>query len=64
MALLQICTELQNKDSGWTMKWDEAGKVPYAYKGNSTLTTSYETCRTLLYAKGRSISSTGSNYAY
>lgn len=30
----QICTEVLNKDSGWTKKWDEQGRVPYAYKGN------------------------------
>lgn len=33
LSLFQICTEVQNKDAGWTKKWDEQGKVPYAYKG-------------------------------
>lgn len=34
---VQICTEVQNKESGWTKKWDDAGKVPYAYKGNTVI---------------------------
>lgn len=25
--------EVQKKDGGWTKKWDDVGKCPYAYKG-------------------------------
>ncbi|XP_063364599.1 endochitinase-like [Cydia amplana] len=32
-AYYEICTKVDAKDSGWTKKWDEAGKCPYAYRG-------------------------------
>lgn len=32
MNVLQICEEVNNKEGGWSKKWDEAGMVPYAYK--------------------------------
>lgn len=34
--LQQICPDILNKDSGWTKRWDSHGKVPYAYKGETS----------------------------
>nr|XP_022902719.1 endochitinase [Onthophagus taurus] len=34
LAYYEICAEVQNKESGWVVQWDDYGKVPFAYKGN------------------------------
>ncbi|GBP36211.1 Endochitinase [Eumeta japonica] len=31
-AYYEICSVVDKEDSGWTKKWDEFGKCPYAYK--------------------------------
>ncbi|XP_017488328.1 PREDICTED: endochitinase-like, partial [Rhagoletis zephyria] len=32
LAYYEICTQVQNASLGWTVEWDDEGKVPYAYK--------------------------------